>query len=188
MYKCLECGHIFEPGEEAKWTEKHGFTDGRYEHFTGCPLCKSAYEETLRCQKPAGYVPGGNRQRSENGRYNHQRILGAFRTILTDGFLPLKFQRAKPFDAHTRGVNLRSFRQQAAEIAVCALLVLTEPAVDTNNLFLREVDLYICASRRVVQNTPKDLHRFFSRNSAKSVRPSSSIATYDLHIAMVSIE
>ena len=51
MYKCLECGHIFEPGEEAKWTEKHGFTDGRYEHFTGCPLCKSAYEETLRCQK-----------------------------------------------------------------------------------------------------------------------------------------
>lgn len=65
MYKCLECGHIFEQGEEAKWTETHGFTDGRYEHFTGCPLCKSAYEETVPCKKCFGaflsdeLFPGG---------------------------------------------------------------------------------------------------------------------------------
>ena len=50
MYKCLECGHIFDQGEEAHWIEKHGFTDGPFEHFTGCPVCKSAYEETTRCR------------------------------------------------------------------------------------------------------------------------------------------
>ena len=54
MYKCLECGHIFEPGEEAEWVEKHGFTDGRYEKSTGCPLCKSAYEETVPCKECLG--------------------------------------------------------------------------------------------------------------------------------------
>ena len=65
MYKCLECGHIFEQGEEAKWTESHGFADGRYEHFTGCPLCKSAFEETVSCRECLGsflsdeLFPGG---------------------------------------------------------------------------------------------------------------------------------
>lgn len=44
MYKCLECGHIFEHGEEARWTEMHG------EHMTGCPVCKCAYEETIPCR------------------------------------------------------------------------------------------------------------------------------------------
>jgi DNA-directed RNA polymerase subunit RPC12/RpoP len=42
-YKCLECGHIFEYGEQVEWVEMHG------EKFSGCPLCKGAYEETKRC-------------------------------------------------------------------------------------------------------------------------------------------
>lgn len=42
-YKCLECGHIFEEGEEARWTEAHG------EKMTGCPFCKNAYDEAERC-------------------------------------------------------------------------------------------------------------------------------------------
>jgi hypothetical protein len=49
-YKCLECGHIFEGGEEYRWEETHGFTDGRYEKFSGCPICKSAYEKTETCE------------------------------------------------------------------------------------------------------------------------------------------
>ena len=54
MYKCLECGHIFDKGEEANWIEKHGFADGPFEHFTGCPICKSAYEETTHCNACGG--------------------------------------------------------------------------------------------------------------------------------------
>ena len=42
MYKCYECGHIFE--ESNAWTETHG------EPMSGCPNCGGAYEEaTDRC-------------------------------------------------------------------------------------------------------------------------------------------
>ncbi len=49
MYKCLECGHLFEDGEQTEWTEMHGFTYGNGEKFSGCPLCKGDYEETTKC-------------------------------------------------------------------------------------------------------------------------------------------
>ena len=44
VYKCLECGHLFEDGEQATWIEPHG------EEWSGCPLCKGDYEETKRCR------------------------------------------------------------------------------------------------------------------------------------------
>lgn len=47
-YKCLECGNIFEYGEEAHWVEPHG------EKKKGCPLCKGAYEKTVKCKVCGG--------------------------------------------------------------------------------------------------------------------------------------
>jgi hypothetical protein len=49
-FKCLECGHIFEDGEQVVWRETHGLDTPPYESFSGCPLCKGAYEETRRCK------------------------------------------------------------------------------------------------------------------------------------------
>lgn len=49
-YRCLECGHIFEEGEQAVWYEKHGLDTPPYERRTGCPLCKGGYEETVKCK------------------------------------------------------------------------------------------------------------------------------------------
>ena len=49
MYKCLECGHIFEDGEEAVWYETHGFSTPPYERWSGCPMCKGDFEETVSC-------------------------------------------------------------------------------------------------------------------------------------------
>ena len=49
-YKCLDCGHIFDDGEQAFWNE-----DGEYwgtpfsQRMSGCPICKGAYEETTPC-------------------------------------------------------------------------------------------------------------------------------------------
>ena len=43
MYKCKECGHLFEYGEQAVWHESHG------EKWQGCPLCKGNYEEVKIC-------------------------------------------------------------------------------------------------------------------------------------------
>lgn len=49
-YKCIECGNIFEYGEESVWYEKHGLDTPPYEKRTGCPLCKGDYEETVKCK------------------------------------------------------------------------------------------------------------------------------------------
>ena len=51
FYKCLECGHIFEDGEQACWSENRGEFWGVScsENMSGCPLCKGKYEETVQC-------------------------------------------------------------------------------------------------------------------------------------------
>jgi hypothetical protein len=49
MYKCLDCGEVFE--EPAPVRETHGFTDGFAETFYMCPHCNGDYEETKRCQE-----------------------------------------------------------------------------------------------------------------------------------------
>lgn len=48
-YKCLECGHIFDEGEEWRWVESHG------EHMAGCPICGCAYDEACQCDKCGAY-------------------------------------------------------------------------------------------------------------------------------------
>lgn len=50
-YKCLECGNIFEEGEQARWTETLGEFFGSYRsrEMIGCPLCRGAYEKTVPC-------------------------------------------------------------------------------------------------------------------------------------------
>ena len=52
MYRCLECGHIFEDGEQAKWSESRGEFWGSAcsEEVDGCPLCKGDYEEVYNCE------------------------------------------------------------------------------------------------------------------------------------------
>ena len=45
MYRCEECGHLFEEGEQVVWIEKHGLSAPPYERFSGCPICKGTYSE-----------------------------------------------------------------------------------------------------------------------------------------------
>lgn len=51
-YKCCECGHIFEKGEEAQWAEDRGEFWGIpcSEAMSGCPKCHGDYEETVQCE------------------------------------------------------------------------------------------------------------------------------------------
>lgn len=44
VYKCDECGHIFEDGEEKRWVEPHG------EEMKGCPICGGTYSEGKECE------------------------------------------------------------------------------------------------------------------------------------------
>ena len=47
MFKCLDCGYVFEEGEEAVWYEDRGEYWGVpcRERMTGCPACHGDYEE-----------------------------------------------------------------------------------------------------------------------------------------------
>lgn len=50
-YKCLECGNIFEEGEQVRWEEHHPYGMGSAaEEFSGCPLCNGDFEETKQCE------------------------------------------------------------------------------------------------------------------------------------------
>lgn len=51
MYKCENCGHLFEEGEQAVWEERHGLDTPPYEKWDGCPICKGGYEEVHQCQE-----------------------------------------------------------------------------------------------------------------------------------------
>ena len=53
MFKCCECGHLFEEGEQASWYENQGECHGRIamEKFDGCPMCKGDYEEVHQCKE-----------------------------------------------------------------------------------------------------------------------------------------
>lgn len=56
MYKCKECGHLFEDGEEKRWVEPHGET------LRGCPICFGVYEIARPCKICGAYS-------SDNGEY-----------------------------------------------------------------------------------------------------------------------
>ena len=50
-FKCLECGHIFEEGEQSRWEEHHPYGMGyAAEEFSGCPICNGDFEETKQCE------------------------------------------------------------------------------------------------------------------------------------------
>ena len=51
MYRCCECGNLFEEGEQAVWEETHGLDSPPYETWSGCPVCKGDYEEVYQCKK-----------------------------------------------------------------------------------------------------------------------------------------
>lgn len=45
MYRCVECGHVFEEGEQMRYTESHG------EKFSVCPACGGGYETAYNCDE-----------------------------------------------------------------------------------------------------------------------------------------
>ena len=51
MYRCENCGHLFEEGEQAVWEERHGLDTPPYEKWSGCPLCHDGYEEVHQCKE-----------------------------------------------------------------------------------------------------------------------------------------
>lgn len=57
MFKCLECGSLFEEGEQKKVCEPMGEAWGApaYQEYYACPCCGGAYEEVQPCKICGGY-------------------------------------------------------------------------------------------------------------------------------------
>ena len=51
MYRCVDCGNLFEEGEQAVWEETHGLDSPPYEKWDGCPVCRGGYEEVHQCKE-----------------------------------------------------------------------------------------------------------------------------------------
>lgn len=51
MYRCCECGNLFEEGEQAVWEETHGLDSQPYEKWSGCPVCGGDFEEVHQCKE-----------------------------------------------------------------------------------------------------------------------------------------
>ena len=51
FYICLDCGNIFEEGEQISFQENMGehFGEKVYKKITGCPICGGEYEESTPC-------------------------------------------------------------------------------------------------------------------------------------------
>ena len=51
MFKCTDCGHIFEDGEQRTFVERHPYGDTTAdEYFSVCPVCGGEYEEAKSCE------------------------------------------------------------------------------------------------------------------------------------------
>lgn len=50
MYKCCECGHLFECGEEKNIKQDYG------ELKSVCPICNGTFDEAERCEICEEYV------------------------------------------------------------------------------------------------------------------------------------
>ena len=55
FYTCLECGNIFESGEEKVHYERLHPDYPIYEEFRSCPACGGEYEEAIQCHGCGGY-------------------------------------------------------------------------------------------------------------------------------------
>lgn len=51
MYKCLDCGHIFDDGEQKVYRDDHGIPGDLYEEIEVCPVCGGGFETTKQCKK-----------------------------------------------------------------------------------------------------------------------------------------
>ena len=53
MFKCIDCGHLFDDGEEKRYKAE------REEISYGCPMCLGGFIELKRCKTCDEYVKSG---------------------------------------------------------------------------------------------------------------------------------
>ena len=85
MYRCNECGHLFEEGEQARWSESRGEFWGTpcSEEMSGCPLCKGDYEEIKPCKICGSYEHDADEEYCERCKIDVRK---RFETFVLNAF------------------------------------------------------------------------------------------------------
>ena len=50
MFKCVDCGHVFEVPKTWKEVHDEFMIFPAYEDMSGCPKCEGYYEEVVECE------------------------------------------------------------------------------------------------------------------------------------------
>lgn len=139
-YKCLECGFLFNEGDEARWVESHG------EPMKGCPCCGGAYEETERCA-----ICGGE--------FLHDELLGTFKEgVCQDCFDEYK----NNFDIC---FSLGEKEKEEVEINSCLVSILGVPKIESILYhYLKETKDVDCSNFVAIDES------WFAENLAEEVR------------------
>lgn len=97
MYKCCDCGHLFEDGEQAVWNEDRGEFWGSpcTESVSGCPVCKGDYVEVEPCQICGGYEHEEYDKFCDDCRSN---VLKRFKTIVFEKFTEAEIELLKEIE------------------------------------------------------------------------------------------
>ena len=72
MFKCRDCGYIFEEPKHYSEDRTPGgvFEGGSFiEHYTGCPLCAGAYDEAIECDSCNEFFFREQLESNENGSF-----------------------------------------------------------------------------------------------------------------------
>lgn len=72
MYKCYDCGYVFEEPKEYSEDRTPGgvFEGGSFiEHYTGCPSCSGAYDEVVECDGCGEFVYRSSLTATDDGEY-----------------------------------------------------------------------------------------------------------------------
>lgn len=97
MYRCLECGYIFDDESVTHITELIGEAWGRpvYENRSVCPICGEAFEEVEPCRICGKY------ETIENGEEICEdckvRVVKDFKRLINQNFLAEEIEFLKEF-------------------------------------------------------------------------------------------
>lgn len=88
MYKCVECGHLFEDGEQRSYSENVGECHGSpaYMSFSCCPVCGEDYEEARPCRICGSYQ--GVEYGEDFCENCKEIVLDRFTTLISKNFTP----------------------------------------------------------------------------------------------------
>lgn len=132
-YKCVECGHIFEEGEQEFWSESRGeyFGFDCSEDMCGCPMCRGNFEETTPCA-----ICGAEHFEDELNGGVCNDCIDDYRN---DFKMCKKISAEEKTEIHINSLLAKLFDVATMEAVLCAYIENKEPNVDCSTYINEDI-------------------------------------------------